>query len=159
MVFPKNSKLQLTFLHFTIKYATFFKRLFCRTFCSTFYFKNIIMLLLTGNPDDPNFNPDMTYPFTDRMGINERILNILYTTYTRLYYRYWHLPKAQHMANELIPGTSVYDIDKNFSLVILGNNHVFGYPKPLLPHVIEVHSLHISGNPAPLSEVSNYNRI
>ncbi|XP_077256986.1 UDP-glucosyltransferase 2 [Temnothorax americanus] len=105
-----------------------------------------------GNPDDPNFNPDMSYPFTDRMTINERIVNILYTTYTRLYYRYWHLPKAQRMANELTPGTSVYDIDKNFSLVILGNNHVFGYPKPLLPHVIEVHSLHISENPGSLPE-------
>ncbi|TGZ47457.1 UDP-glucuronosyltransferase 1-8 [Temnothorax longispinosus] len=105
-----------------------------------------------GNPDDPNFNPDMSYPFTDRMTINERIVNIFYTTYTRLYYRYWHLPKAQRMANELTPGTSVYDIDKNFSLVILGNNHVFGYPKPLLPHVIEVHSLHISENPGSLPE-------
>ncbi|XP_011172227.1 UDP-glucosyltransferase 2 [Solenopsis invicta] len=105
-----------------------------------------------GNPDDPSFNPDMTYPFTDRMAINERIVNILYTTYTRLYYRYWHLPRAQRMASERIPGTSVYDIDKNFSLVILGNNHVFGYPKPLLPHVIEVHSLHISENPGLLPE-------
>ncbi|XP_011062613.1 PREDICTED: UDP-glucuronosyltransferase 1-8-like [Acromyrmex echinatior] len=103
-----------------------------------------------GNPDDPNFNPDMTYPFTNRMTINERIMNILYTTYTRLYYRYWHLPNAQRMANKRTPGTSVYDIDKNFSLVILGNNHVFGYPKPLLPHVIEVHSLHILENPGSL---------
>jgi len=116
-------------------------------------------LWLAGNPDDPNFNPDMMHSFTDRMTINERIVNILYTTYTRLYYRYWHLPKAQHMANERTPGTSVYDIDKNFSLVILSNNHVFGYPKPLLPHVIEVHSLHISENPDPLPKVSNYNYI
>ncbi|KAL6266603.1 hypothetical protein P5V15_003448 [Pogonomyrmex californicus] len=103
-----------------------------------------------GNPDDPNFNPDMTYPFTDRMTINERIKNILYTTWTRLYYRFWHLPRAQDLANEKMPGTSVYDIDKNFSLVILSNNHVFGYPKPLLPHVIEVHSLHILEKPDPL---------
>lgn len=116
-------------------------------------------LWLAGNPDDPNFNPDMTYPFTDRMTINERIMNILYTTYTRLYYQYWHLPNAQRMANKRTPGTSVYDIDKNFSLVILGNNHVFGYPKPLLPHVIEVHSLHILENPGSLPKVSNYNYI
>ncbi|XP_012217600.2 UDP-glucosyltransferase 2-like [Linepithema humile] len=100
-----------------------------------------------GNPDDPNLNPDMAYPFTDRMTINERIWNTLYTTWTRLYYRYWHLPRAQRIANVWAPGTSVYDIDKNFSLVILGNNHVFGYPKPLLPHVIEVHSLQISNKP------------
>uniref|UniRef100_A0A348G6D2 UDP-glucuronosyltransferase n=1 Tax=Odontomachus monticola TaxID=613454 RepID=A0A348G6D2_ODOMO len=105
-----------------------------------------------GNPDDPNMNPDMAYPFTDRMTLNERIRNSLYTTWTRLYYRYWHLPRAQRIANEWAPGTSVYDIDKNFSLVILGNNHVFGYPKPLLPHVIEVHSLQITENPDPLPE-------
>ncbi|KAL0100773.1 hypothetical protein PUN28_019272 [Cardiocondyla obscurior] len=94
----------------------------------------------------------MTYPFTDRMTLNERAVNILYTTYSRLYYRYWHLPEAQRLANEVTSGTSVYDIDKNFSLIILGNNHVFGYPKPLLPHVIEVHSLHISESFDPLPE-------
>lgn len=110
---------------------------------------------LTGNPDDPNLNPDMAYPFTDRMTINERIWNTLYTTWTRLYYRYWHLPRAQRIANVWAPGTSVYDIDKNFSLVILGNNHVFGYPKPLLPHVIEVHSLQISDKPEPLPKVKD----
>lgn len=106
-----------------------------------------------GNPDDPNINPDMAYPFTDRMTINERIWNTLYTTWTRLYYRYWHLPRAQRIANEWTAGTPVYDIDKNFSLIILGNNHVFGYSKPLLPHVIEVHSLQISEESESLPEV------
>ncbi|KAL6427438.1 hypothetical protein ACFW04_008757 [Cataglyphis niger] len=105
-----------------------------------------------GNPDDPNLNPDMAYPFTDKMTLVERIQNILYTMWTRLYYRYWHLPRAQSIANEWAPGVSVYDIDKNFSLVILGNNHVFGYPKPLLPHVIEIHSLQISEKLEPLPE-------
>ncbi|XP_072752409.1 UDP-glucosyltransferase 2 isoform X2 [Anoplolepis gracilipes] len=71
-----------------------------------------------GNPDDPNLNPDMAYPFTDKMTIIERTQNILYTTWTRLYYRYWHLPRAQRIANEWASGVSVYDIDKNFSLEI-----------------------------------------
>lgn len=97
-----------------------------------------------GNPDDPLFNPDMAYPFTNKMSLDERIWNVLYTTWTRLYYRYWHLPRAQRTADKLVPGTPVYDIDRNFSLVILGNNHVLGYPKPLLPNVIEVHSLQIA---------------
>lgn len=109
--------------------------------------------MFAGNPDDPNLNPDMAYPFTNKMTITERIQNILYTTWTRLYYRYWHLSRAQRIANEWTSGLSVYDIDKNFSLVILGNNHVFGYPKPLLPHVIEVHSLQISEKSEPLTEV------
>lgn len=98
----------------------------------------------------------MAYPFTDRMTINERIWNILYTTWTRLYYHYWHLPKAQLIANEKIPGTSVYDIEKNYSLVILGNNHIFGYPKPLLPYIIEVHSLQIAKEFKPLPKVNIY---
>lgn len=109
--------------------------------------------MFAGNPDDPNLNPDMAYPFTNKMTIIERIQNILYTTWTRLYYLYWHLSRAQRIANEWTSGVSVYDIDKNFSLVILGNNHVFGYPKPLLPHVIEVHSLQISEKSEPLTEV------
>lgn len=96
-----------------------------------------------GNPDDPIFNPDMAYPFTNRMSIDERVWNVLYTTWTRIYYRFWHLPRAQQTADKLVPGTPVYEIDRNFSLVILGNNHVLGYPKPLLPNVIEVHSLQI----------------
>ncbi|XP_047359561.1 UDP-glucosyltransferase 2-like isoform X2 [Vespa velutina] len=96
-----------------------------------------------GNPDDPMLNPDMAYPFTNRMSMDERIWNILYTSWTRFYYRYWHLPRAQRIANKFVPDTPLYDIDRNFSLIILGNNHVLGYPKPLLPNVIEVHSLQI----------------
>ncbi|XP_043676207.1 UDP-glucosyltransferase 2-like [Vespula pensylvanica] len=97
-----------------------------------------------GNPDDPMLNPDMAYPFTNRMSMEERIWNILYTSWTRIYYRYYHLPKAQRIANKFVPETPLYDIDRNFSLIILGNNHVLGYPKPLLPNAIEVHSLQIT---------------
>ncbi|KAG7201169.1 hypothetical protein KM043_003960 [Ampulex compressa] len=96
-----------------------------------------------GNPDDPLLNPDMAYPFTDRMTMAERIWNVLYTAWSRIYYRYWHLPRAQRIADKWAPGIPVYDIDRNFSLVILGNDRVFGYPKPLLPNVIEVHGLQI----------------
>ncbi|XP_076279536.1 UDP-glucosyltransferase 2 [Lasioglossum baleicum] len=98
-----------------------------------------------GNPDDPQLNPDMAYPFTNRMSLLERVENVLYTTWTRIYYRHWHLPRAQKIVNKWTSGVSVEDVDRNFSLVILGNNHVFGYPKPLLPNVIEVHSLQITG--------------
>ncbi|KAI4501572.1 hypothetical protein M0802_003449 [Mischocyttarus mexicanus] len=97
-----------------------------------------------GNPDDPMLNPDMAYPFTNRMSMDERIWNVLYTSWTRFYYRYWHLPRAQRIADKLVPDTPLYDIDRNFSLIILGNNHVLGYPKPLLPNVIEVHSLQVN---------------
>ncbi|XP_050584128.1 UDP-glucosyltransferase 2-like isoform X2 [Bombus affinis] len=97
-----------------------------------------------GNPDDPLLNPDMAYSFTNKMSLNERIWNIVYTTWTRMYYKYWHLPRAQEIVNKWMPDVSIEDIDRNFSLVILGNNHVFGYPKPLLPNVIEVHSLQIT---------------
>ena len=97
-----------------------------------------------GNPDDPLLNPDMAYPFTNKMSLNERIWNTIYTTWTRIYYKYWHLPRAQKIVNKWSTDISIKDIDRNFSLVILGNNHVFGYPKPLLPNVIEVHSLQIT---------------
>ncbi|KAK9303610.1 hypothetical protein QLX08_004771 [Tetragonisca angustula] len=97
-----------------------------------------------GNPDDPLLNPDMAYPFTNKMSLDERIWNVLYTTWTRIYYKYWHLPRAQEIVNKWMPDVPIEDIDRNFSLVILGNNHVFGYPKPLLPNVIEVHSLQIT---------------
>ncbi|XP_001606466.2 UDP-glucuronosyltransferase 2B23-like [Nasonia vitripennis] len=105
-----------------------------------------------GNPDDPFLNPDMAYAFTGRMNFGERVWNYLYTTYTRIYYNYRHLPEAQKIAERFSPGVSVSSIDRNFSLVILGNNHVLGYPKPLLPNVIEVHSLQITGDPGTLPE-------
>ncbi|XP_043256895.1 UDP-glucosyltransferase 2-like [Colletes gigas] len=105
-----------------------------------------------GNPDDPMLNPDMAYPFTNKMTINERIWNIVYTSWSRIYYEHWHLPAAQKIVNKWMRNVSVRDMDKNFSLVILGNNHVFGYPKPLLPNVIEVHSLQITEDLVPLPE-------
>nr|XP_033341175.1 UDP-glucuronosyltransferase 1-7C-like [Megalopta genalis] len=97
-----------------------------------------------GNPDDPFLNPDMAYAFTNRMTLHERVRNLLYTGWTRLYYRHCHLPAVQKIVDKWTTGVSVGDVDRNFSLVILGNNHVFGYPKPLLPNVIEVHSLQIT---------------
>lgn len=106
-----------------------------------------------GNPDDPLLNPDMAYAFAGRMNFEERVWNYLYAGFTRLYYNYYHLEKAQRIAERFHPGVSVSSIDRNFSLVILGNNHVFGYPKPLLPNVIEVHSLQITGDPGTLTQV------
>lgn len=114
----------------------------------------MIMSVFSGNPDDPFLNPDMAYPFANKMSLNERIWNTLYTTWTRIYYKHWHLPRAQKIVNKWTPDVSVQDIDRNFSLVILGNNHVFGYPKPLLPNVIEVHSLQISGERGTLPKVT-----
>lgn len=103
-------------------------------------------------------NPDMAFPFNNRMNTIETIINLLYTAATRFYYRNWHLPRAQQIASKIVPGTSVNEIDKNFSLVILGNNHVFGYPKPLLPNVVEVHSLQIGEKPDVLPKVSSYGK-
>ncbi|XP_058797199.1 UDP-glucosyltransferase 2-like [Phymastichus coffea] len=105
-----------------------------------------------GNPDDPFLNPDMAYAFAGRMNNQERVWNYIYTMYTRFYYNYLHMPRAQQIADKFTPGVSCSSIDRNFSLVILGNNHVFGYPKPLLPNVIEVHSLQITGDPGTLSK-------
>lgn len=97
----------------------------------------------------------MAYAFTGRMDFEERLWNWLYTSYTRIRYNYFHLQEAQKIAERFSPGVSCSAIDRNFSLVILGNNHVFGYPKPLLPNVIEVHSLQITGDPGTLPEVIN----
>lgn len=96
----------------------------------------------------------MAFAFNDKMTLNERLWNVLYTTWTRIYFKFIHLPQAQIIANKYIPGTSVFEVENNFSLVILGNNHIFGYPKPLLPNVVEVHSLHINDNPAHLPQVN-----
>ena len=60
---------------------------------------------------------------------------------------------AQKIAERLSPGVSCSAIDRNYSLVILGNNHVFGYPKPLLPNVVEVHSLQIKNESSSLPHV------
>ena len=109
--------------------------------------------LTLGNPDDPFLNPDMAYAFAGKMDFEERVLNYLYTAYTRIYYNYHHIPAAQEIAQRFSPGVSCHDIDRNFSLVILGNNHVFGYAKPLLPNVIEVHSLQIKDDPGKLPKV------
>lgn len=96
----------------------------------------------------------MAYSFAGKMDFKERVWNYLYTTYTRIHYNYFHLPEAQKIAERFSPGVSCSSIDRNFSLVILGNNYVFGYPKPLLPNVIEVHSLQIKKDPGKLPKVS-----
>lgn len=99
----------------------------------------------------------MAYEFNDKMTLNERLWNVFYTTWTRLYFKFIHLPHAQIIANKIAPGTSVSEIERNFSLVILGNNHIFGYPKPLLPNVVEVQGLHINDTLDRLPHVNIFN--
>lgn len=97
----------------------------------------------------------MAFAFNERMTPTQQIWNFFYTLWSRLYFKLYHLPEAEAIARKLIPNTSVLSIQNNLSLIILGNNHVLGYSKPILPNVIEVHSLHISDKPTPLPVVSN----
>jgi hypothetical protein len=52
-------------------------------------------------------------------------------------------------------GPSVWEAEKNISLVMVNNHWSQSYPLPLLPSIIQLGNLHIQKEPKPLPEVSS----
>jgi len=50
---------------------------------------------------------------------------------------------------------SVFEAERNMSLLIISSNWMFNYPIPLMPSVVTLHSLHVKTTNDPLPNVSN----
>lgn len=77
-----------------------------------------------------------------------------------LYHEFVSLPKHQRYVEAYFPIEDhhnipkVKDMLKNISLILVNAHFTFGYPKPTLPHIIQIAGLHIT-EPSPLPEVNH----
>jgi glucuronosyltransferase len=95
----------------------------------------------------PHIKPQ---PFWERFG------SITYFLWSKCYYQWVFVPRAQTMATKYF-GQVPYigDLEKNLSLCFLGVNSLFLSQKPKTPAMMEIGPIHIQP-PKPLPEVSHH---
>ncbi|XP_049808950.1 UDP-glucosyltransferase 2-like [Schistocerca nitens] len=105
-----------------------------------------------GNPSNPAYLPDSVVTSSHRMSFWER----LYMTYIWLYTNYYYfcvmMPDQDKIQRKYfgpdVP--SVYETEKNFSLMLINNHFSINYPRPHLPNTIELTGLHVEADSPPL---------
>ncbi|CAM6032177.1 unnamed protein product, partial [Sphagnum compactum] len=113
-------------------------------------------LELTGTPAPMSFVPNGLLSFKDKMNLKERLINILFSLYDKLFSLYLQ----EKIYNREIPNPKppLQELRRSkVSLVLLNNHFSLSVPRPYLPNMIEVGGMQINLNPDPLSpELENF---
>ncbi|XP_047107072.1 UDP-glucosyltransferase 2-like [Schistocerca piceifrons] len=105
-----------------------------------------------GSPMEPAYMPDMWLGYSDRMDFWQRLYNTYF--YLRLMYMWFYqaMPLQEEVMRKYFgpDPPSVYEADRNVSLLITANHFVFEYPRPHLPNIIEITGIHVATKQKPL---------
>ena len=109
-------------------------------------------LLQVGSPSPPSYVPSTFLPFTDHMTLMQRLGNLAYLTFERLFLNFYYLPKQAELYAKYFPHLkrSMYDVRKNAALVLLNSHVSLSFPRPYMPNQIEVGGMHINRQRTPL---------
>ncbi|XP_014369343.2 UDP-glucosyltransferase 2-like isoform X3 [Papilio machaon] len=95
--------------------------------------------------DNPAFVPVISTSFTSRMTFAEKLEN----TFLQLYHNFWFYYAIQVKERELIEKRfgrkipDLYDLGKNYSLMMVNTFHALNGVRPTVPGVIEVGGMHL----------------
>ncbi|XP_045772915.1 UDP-glycosyltransferase UGT5-like isoform X2 [Maniola jurtina] len=86
-----------------------------------------------------------------------RLRNLYFTGYEYLWWRYWYLGKQEELVKKYLPELadetlSLYDLQKNASLMLINSHFSFDTPIALLPNIIEIGGVHVTQSNASLPE-------
>ncbi|XP_049856482.1 UDP-glucosyltransferase 2-like [Schistocerca gregaria] len=105
-----------------------------------------------GSPMEPAYMPDMWLGYSDHMDFWQRLYNTYF--YLRLMYMWFYqvMPLQEEVMRKYFgpDPPSVYEADRNVSLLIITNHFVLEYPRPHLPNIIEVTGIHVATEQKPL---------
>ncbi|XP_049948378.1 UDP-glucosyltransferase 2-like [Schistocerca serialis cubense] len=99
-----------------------------------------------GNPMNPAYTPEILVGFSDHMNFWQRMYNTFFALRFHYMWFYELLPLQETIMREHFGAEppSVYETERNYSLLIVNNHFTTEYPRPHLPSVIEVTGLHVS---------------
>ncbi|XP_046994613.1 UDP-glycosyltransferase UGT5-like isoform X1 [Schistocerca americana] len=107
-----------------------------------------------GNPNNPAYSPDLMLEYTDRMSFWQRLYNAYVIALFSYNWNYEVMPKQNELLRRYfgpdLPPT--YEMDRNFSLLLVNNHFSVNYPRPLLPNVVELTGLHLEKQRKPLPQ-------
>ncbi|CAH4028511.1 unnamed protein product [Pieris brassicae] len=78
-----------------------------------------------------------------------RLRNLYFTAYEFLWWKFWYMEKQEDLVKTYIfnlpqPVPSLFEIQKNSSLILLNSHFSYDVPMALLPNVVEVGGLHLT---------------
>lgn len=87
-----------------------------------------------------------------------RLRNFYFTSYEYLWWRYWYLPKQEVLVKKYMPELvgkypSLYELQKNASLMLINSHFSFDPPSALLPNIIEIGGVHVTQDNESLPKV------
>lgn len=88
-----------------------------------------------------------------------RMRNWYFTIYEYVYWRFWFLEEQEKLVRKYLPDLpkpvpSLYDLQKNASLILLNGHFSFDTPAAYLPNVVEIGGVHLTKSDTKLPEVS-----
>jgi glucuronosyltransferase len=100
-----------------------------------------------GNPNPYAYVPGVFLTYSDRMTFWERLTNTLNGLGKRIGRKYNYLPQQDAIARKYFNYTddlpSISELESSTALVLLNHHFSLGYPKPLMPNMIQVGGMHI----------------
>ncbi|XP_068228236.1 UDP-glycosyltransferase UGT5-like [Palaemon carinicauda] len=108
---------------------------------------------LLGNPEHPAYVPNQYLPYGDHMNLWERTLNTIARFISPYLRNRLVLSRLDGVVQRFLkdPFVSLSEVEKNVSLVLVNSHYSLGYPRPLLPNVVEVGGMHCR-NPRPIQD-------
>jgi glucuronosyltransferase len=109
-----------------------------------------------GNPSPYAYVPGVFQEYTERMNFWQRIHNTLAEIHIKLGRIFYVIPQhdaiiRKHLNSSNIP--SIWELQKSTALLLLNSHFSIGYPRPLMPNIVEVGGMHIT-SPKKLPAVS-----
>ena len=99
---------------------------------------------IMGNPEHPAFVPNQYLSYTDDMSISQRLINTIMRIVSPAARRYFILNRLESVVQKFLNDNSVslHQIESNVSSVLVNSHHSLGFPRPMMPSVIEVGGMH-----------------
>ena len=109
-----------------------------------------------GNPSPYAYLPNLFSDYSDRMNFWQRTLNTLSEIYVKLGREFYVIPQhdailRKHFNSSNIPSVSI--LQKSTALLLINQHFSIGYPRPLMPNIVEIGGIHINP-PKKLNAVS-----
>ncbi|CAH0585781.1 unnamed protein product [Chrysodeixis includens] len=84
----------------------------------------------------------------DPTSFSGRLKNLYFTIYEYVYWRFWYLEEQEKFVKKYIKGLrepvpSLYDLQKNVSLMLVNSHFSFDPPAAYLPNVVEIGGSHL----------------
>lgn len=98
-----------------------------------------------GNPHFPSMYSEMFLPYHGQLTFYERLKSTLYYLFVRFYRTAVILPQSDELARKYLGNDLPYieDIEKNMSLLFLTTNPFLYVPRPTIPTIISLESIHV----------------